>query len=298
MFDVCVIGHITKDVIRLHNKEERMPGGTVYYTAIALKSLGMNVAVITKLSSRDTPLLDDLKTQEIPVFQRDSHVTTTFLNIYADDPDDREQWVEEVAPPFTIDDVTRVQAKVFHLGPLTQGDIPLGVIDYLADRSKISLDVQGFIRELWDQGGGGKKVRLTDWGGKEAALPFVTILKANEEEARILSRAAELKDIAVELAGYGPEEVLITCGSKPSLIYSDGRLFWIPALSPNKLVDPTGAGDTYMAGYLFLRNKTMNLEAAARFAAITASLKLESHGPFSGTEQNVREYAQADGYSL
>ena len=52
-FDVCVVGHITKDIVRTADSEIEMPGGTAYYTAIALKSLGMRVAVITKLREQD-----------------------------------------------------------------------------------------------------------------------------------------------------------------------------------------------------------------------------------------------------
>ncbi|MDY6938658.1 MAG: hypothetical protein SWY16_13420 [Cyanobacteriota bacterium] len=36
MFDVCAIGHITKDIIRVDGKlEKAIPGGTAYYTSIA-----------------------------------------------------------------------------------------------------------------------------------------------------------------------------------------------------------------------------------------------------------------------
>ncbi len=53
MFDVCVVGHVTKDLVRTAEGEFEMPGGTAYYTAIALKNLGMRVAVITKLLEQD-----------------------------------------------------------------------------------------------------------------------------------------------------------------------------------------------------------------------------------------------------
>ena len=300
MFDLCIVGHITKDVIRLydHDKEERMPGGTAYYMAIALKSLGMNIAVVTKMNERDTSLVSRLKTEGIFIFQRQSRVTTTFVNLYTEDTDEREQWVVDVALPFTIDDVRDVDAKIFHLGPLTKGDIPLEVLESLAARSEISLDVQGFVRELQRTDGEWSKIKLADWEEKGAALPLVSILKANEEEARILDGVEDLQETAVELSRYGPAEVIITRGSKPSLIYSKEQSYWVPAFPPNRLVDPTGCGDTYMAGYLFLRSKGTNPEEAGRFAAMMASLKLESHGPVRSTEEGVRAYAQANGYSL
>jgi hypothetical protein len=35
MFDVCTIGHITKDIVRIKDVEKEMPGGVVYYFSIA-----------------------------------------------------------------------------------------------------------------------------------------------------------------------------------------------------------------------------------------------------------------------
>jgi len=53
------------------------------------------------------------------------------------------------------------------------------------------------------------------------------------------------------------------------------------------LEDPTGCGDTYMAGYLYQRLKGTDPERAGRFAAAMAALKLEGAGPFSGSEAEV-----------
>ncbi len=285
MFDVCVVGHVTKDIIRIGDTEREMPGGTAYFLPIALKNLGMNVSVVTKIGKKETSLLSKLEKEKVPVFLRESPRTTVFTNIYSRELDNREQKVSDIALPFTVEDVEGINARIFHLGPLTKGDIPLDVLRSLSERSKISLDVQGFLRSI-DQKSG--KIRLTDWQEKEEALPLVSILKADEEEARVLSQEEDLKRIAVKLARYGPEEVIITCGSKDSLVYSRGEFYSISSFAPRKLVDPTGCGDTYMAGYLFLRQKTGDLRAVGEFAARTASLKLEDYGPFKGSQEDLK----------
>ena len=158
----------------------------------------------------------------------------------------------------------------------------------LSERSIISLDVQGFVRSVEGKGG---KVRLTDWEEKEEALSFVSILKADEEEARIISQEADLKTMATRLSRYGPEEIIITCGSRNSLIYSKGKFYSIPSFLPRKSVDPTGCGDTYMAGYLSLRQKTDDLREVGEFAAKVASVKLENWGPFRGTREDLKMIA-------
>ena len=297
MFDVCVVGHITKDVANTADGKIETPGGTAYYTAVALKNLGMSVAVITKLHDHDTFLLSELEKEHIPIFLGESDRTTMFTNVYSSDTNTREQWVKDVARPFTVRDASRCEARIFHLGPVTKDDIPLEVIRFLADRARISLDVQGFVRNVVERSRGWAQVRHAAWKEKTAALALVNIVKANEEEARILSHERDMTEIAVELSNCGPEEVVITRGSNPSLVYSKGKSYWVPAYLPRNTVavDPTGCGDTYMAGYLFYREKSTKLDEVGKFAAMTASLKLERGSPFRGDEADVRDFANTVG---
>lgn len=51
-------------------------------------------------------------------------------------------------------------------------------------------------------------------------------------------------------------------------------------------MDATGCGDTYVTGYLYMRNKA-SYEEAGCFAAAMSTLKLEASGPFNGTEEDV-----------
>ena len=300
MFDVCVVGQVTKDIVKTADGVIEKPGGTAYYTAIALKKLGMSVAVITKLRHQDTYLLRELEKEHIPVFLGESDRTTTFINIYSSNSNTREQWVKDVAIPFTVSDTSSYEARLFHLGPLTKEDMPLEVIQFLAGRAKITLDVQGFVRDLVEESRGWARVRQGTWKERKTALAFVSIVKANEDEARILSHKKDMTNIAAELSNYGPEEVIITCGSNPSLVYSKGKSYWVPAYPPrnNVVIEPTGCGDTYMAGYLFYREKTTKLDEVGKFAAITASLKLERGSVFRGNEKDVRDFAHAVGVPL
>ena len=300
MYDVCVVGHITKDVANTADGKIETPGGTAYYTAVALKNLGMSVAVITKLHDHDTFLLSELEKEHIPIFLGESDRTTMFTNVYSSDTNTREQWVKDVARPFTVRDASRCEARIFHLGPVTKDDIPLEVIRFLADRARISLDVQGFVRDVVERSRGWAQVRHAAWKEKTAALAFVNIVKANEEEARILSPERDMTEIAVELSNCGPEEVVITCGGNPSLVYSKGKSYWVPTYPPRNTVavDPTGCGDTYMAGYLFYREKSTTFDEVGKFAAMTASLKLERGSPFRGDEEDVRDFANTAGQPL
>lgn len=85
----------------------------------------------------------------------------------------------------------------------------------------------------------------------------------------------------------GVKEVLLTLGSLGSLIYAEGKFYKIPAYAPKEVVDATGCGDTYVLGYLYMRNKGASYEEAGCFAAAMSTIKLEKSGPFSGTEEEV-----------
>lgn len=89
------------------------------------------------------------------------------------------------------------------------------------------------------------------------------------------------------LADWGVKEVLLTLGSNGSLIYAGGNFYEIPAFEPEDVVDATGCGDTYMTGYLYMRNKGASYMEAGTFAAAMCTIKLGASGPFSGTERDV-----------
>ncbi len=81
--------------------------------------------------------------------------------------------------------------------------------------------------------------------------------------------------------------MIVSLGRGGSVVLSGGRLHRIAAVAPRRLVDATGCGDTYMAGYVSRRLKGDDAERAGRFAAALATLKLERSGPFTGTEADV-----------
>ena len=179
-----------------------------------------------------------------------------------------------------------ITARVFHLGPLTDGDIPLEIFEHLSKKGNVALDVQGYLRKI--EAG---KVVDHEWEWMDQGLGYVDILKMDAREARILmgTEDLDLEATAAQLSAYGIAEILINLGSLGSLIYSDGKCHTIPAYPPRKTVDPTGCGDTYMAGYIYQRLKLTGVAEAGSFAAAVAALKLEQSGPFRGTESDVRD---------
>ena len=118
-------------------------------------------------------------------------------------------------------------------------------------------------------------------------------VKADVAELQALTGLKDTAQGAELLADWGVKEVVITNGSGGSVIYSDGTSYTIPAWRPRTVVDATGCGDTYMAGYLYRRVKGDTIQHSGEFAAAMASLKMERPGPFTGTEEDVIQFLKS-----
>lgn len=286
-FDVCIIGHLARDVRRPPaGPETAAPGGVAHYAGVALARLGAKVAVIAKATrSEAEALASDLRAAGAAVFLRDSAATTVFENIYAGARlERRRQNAWSLADPFGPDDLGAIRARVYHLGPLTQGEMPLAFLRAVAARgARVSLDLQGFARRVE-----GHAVRPADWPDMRAGLSLIDIVKADGAEAAILTGEDDPNRAARALARLGPAEVIVTVGAAGSVVLTQGRLARVPALAPDRIADPTGCGDSFCAGYLCRRMAGDGPAAAARFAAAVAAIKLERVGPFAGTAADVR----------
>lgn len=276
MFDICCIGHITSDRIVTPGSEVHMPGGTAYYFSHAVRNMGLRYLLVTALADADKPYVHSLEQLGIEVVSLPSRHTVCFENIYSQNQDHRIQKVSRQADPFMPEYFSEVHASVFHLGTLLADDMPPQLITALASRAEVSLDVQGMLRTVVNG-----RVEPVDWAGKTQLLPFISYLKANEEEAEVLTGSTDPYKSARLLAKEGVREVILTLGSKGSLVYSNGVFHTIPAYPPASVVDATGCGDTYMAGYLAQRKRGAGIPDAGRFAAAMATIKIQSSGPFS-----------------
>jgi sugar/nucleoside kinase (ribokinase family) len=282
MYDICCIGHITLDKVVTPQKVVHMAGGTSFYFSNAICNMDVKYHLVTALSTKEMGSVIALREKNIDVTVLPSAHTVYFENIYPENQDHRIQKVSQKADPFTVEKFHGITAKIFHLGPLLADDMPVSLIKMLAEKGKVSLDVQGYLREVRNE-----DVFPLDWTEKKQALPYIDILKANESEMEKLTGQNDIREGAKILSGWGVKEVVITLGSKGSVIYFEDSFYDIPAYKATEVVDATGCGDTYMAGYLYQRTKGASVQYAGEFAAAMATIKIQSSGPFIGKEENV-----------
>ena len=285
MKDICCIGHITKDKIITPRQTVYMAGGTSFYFSYAFSHLPQNVSfqLVTKLGEGEMKSVEDMRQAGIDVQVYPSRHTVYFENKYGENQNDRTQRVLERADPFTVDEMREVNAGVYHLGSLLSEDFSTEVVKYLSTKGRISIDAQGYLREVR-----GEKVYPIDWAEKREILAHTDIIKVNEHEMEVITGLTDPRAAAKCLAEWGVKEVCVTLGSEGSIILAEGKFYDIPAYEPKEIVDATGCGDTYSAGYLWCRAQGMGFEESGKFAAAMCTLKLEHSGPFDGSIDDVR----------
>jgi len=282
-YEICCVGHITLDKVVTPRSTVHMAGGTAFYFSNALSRMDVRYTLVTSLANSELHSVEELREKGIDVRVYPSRHTVYFENIYPENQDHRTQRVLQVADSFTVDQLNPVDARYYHLGPLLAGDIPVDVIRNLARHGKVSLDAQGYLRKVHNQ-----NVLAIDWPAKKEALQYVNVIKVNEHEMEVLTGQTDVREGAFVLADWGVKEVVITLGSMGSVIYTDKTFYTIPAYVPTtSVVDATGCGDTYMAGYLYQRVKGAGIQDSGEFAAAMATLKIEGSGPFTGTREEV-----------
>jgi sugar/nucleoside kinase (ribokinase family) len=287
-----MIGHFAKDKLVVDGASELASGGAVYYGGVALRRIGVRVAVVTRLHSADYALLDGLEREDIQVFAAAAPATSGIENIYnSADMERRICKLMGFAGPFEFEEVPDLLAKVYLITPIIAGEVDLALLKLLAARGPVGLDVQGFVR-VHDDG----ELVFRQWPDMTKGLAHVTYLKVDRAEAELLTGQTDMRVAARQLAAYGPpgSEVVVTQSSGVT-VYADGQIYEAPFTS-RSLAGRTGRGDTCFATYVGKRLNASPKEAA-RFAAAVTTLKQEQPGPWGGTLADVDRVLAQSGVS-
>ena len=299
MGEFLLLGPVSKDTIIRRNQKTHSVGGAVYYQSKVLSGLGLNYKAAVTLAVEDKDILNFFpdKNSILPIFKED---TVKFENNYYDEnPNHRFQRSNAPRIPITKEDISKIFSKMngkcngILLGPLLPSDIPLETVLELSKKNiPIYLGLQGYLRQF-----DGCEISLEPLSEIKKLLNLVDILFLDEKEARAVGNPEDnLSEIARKLSLNGPEEVIITCGSRGSIIYSGEKrtAFKIMPYAPTKLNDPTGLGDTYMAAYISRKLMSNDPQDCGKFASMVATIKLESSEGFDKNWQYIEKRLKID----
>ena len=172
-----------------------------------------------------------------------------------------------------------MEPKIYYLAGLFIGEIPGALIEYVADKGQVGLDLQAMLRS--NEGG---SYAFQDWPEKERYLPMVAYAKVDSQESEVVAGTSDRERAAKMLYQWGAREVMITHSSE--VIVYDGKEIYRAPFNPRNLSGRTGRGDTCFGSYVAWR-LNHGIEESVRFAAALTSIKMERFGPFSGRVDDV-----------
>ena len=107
---------------------------------------------------------------------------------------------------------------------------------------------------------------------------YISLITPNQTESALLSGVGDNLDAAVEkLMQLGVKDVVVTLGSKGSLVISEGKRTLVPSLKV-KAVDTTAAGDTFCGALCVALSEGCSLVDAAGFATKASALTVQKMG--------------------
>ncbi len=112
----------------------------------------------------------------------------------------------------------------------------------------------------------------------EGVMEKISYLTPNEHEAALLFSSE--KDLSSLLESQD-SKLIVTLGEEGAAAWENGQMLTIPA-RPAKVVDTTGAGDTFNGAFAYALVNDFTLEKALRFANVAASLSTEGFGAQGG----------------
>ncbi|MDP1715838.1 MAG: PfkB family carbohydrate kinase [Anaerolineales bacterium] len=254
--DYLAIGHVAVDV----SLTGKQLGGTVSYSALTARVLGLRVGIVTS-AGEDAPLLalEDIQIVNVP-----SEHSTVFENIETESG--RRQTLHAQASLINFEHIPQAwrNAPIVHLAPIAQevdaklaGQFPA---------SLVGVTPQGWMRS-WDENG---KVFATAWENSEQVLGQAGGVVMSVDD---IDRDLELFELMV----HHTQVLCLTEGESGAVLHWNGdrRRFRPPLVEE---VDATGAGDIFAAAFFVRLSVTHDPWEAARFATNLAAYSVTRIG--------------------
>jgi len=275
----AVLGPVCRDLTTIDGLQTLHIGGIPYYVALALRNLGeSDVTAYVTASEADSEwvkaCLSGVEVKHIPV----EKTLESILEYSSKNPDVRTHHID--AYPNTILPTGELIAELENFdyvifGPLFHDNIPLEFFTRLKHKNLV-LGNFG----MFTYGEKGEFVRKSPENIVQV-LPFLRYLFLDRSEAEFVSGKTDLHEVGKFFRERGLQNMIVTEGSKGSHLFIGGEYYKIPAFTPERIVDPTGAGDTYLAAFIRATELFTNPGQQGRFAAVVATMSLEKVGAFA-----------------
>jgi sugar/nucleoside kinase (ribokinase family) len=255
-------------------------GGPGANTIAGFKALGGDASFIGKVSNDilgqqftkdlqqrgiqfDTAIIENDITASCVIFVMPNGTRTILYN-------------PSIADDVTLDDITRnekdlKQSSIFYMGWLNREQ-------HCKIVTQKSIDLTGHAKRVSS---------LQSYGSRQnddfSSISVADIILGNEGEYSLFMADMKL-DSMEELANVYPDKILAcTLGKEGAAIYHGAEKIDIPAKETSKVVDTTGAGDAWAAGFLYGIAHNLSLSESGQLGASCAAEIITHQG---GRPQN------------
>jgi sugar/nucleoside kinase (ribokinase family) len=157
-----------------------------------------------------------------------------------------------------------------------QPDLQLSVLEQMSESKTVVCDTMNLWIDLcpkllWD------------------VIGLVDMFLLNDEEAIQLTNKTNIYDATNDLLKNGPSVVIIKQGGNGALLAYDDIRIQVPVFPIDKLIDPTGAGDSFAGGFIgyLVTHKQDNLIEAVITGSAVASFTVSGFGVDGLLEANM-----------
>ena len=81
-------------------------------------------------------------------------------------------------------------------------------------------------------------------------ISMVDVISINDEEALMLTGENSITKAVKKIINMGPEFVIVKEGHKGASLFYNGKSFFVPSFPVKEVIDPTGAGDSFIGGFV------------------------------------------------
>jgi sugar/nucleoside kinase (ribokinase family) len=286
MADLAVVGHIAIDRIIDARGERSQLGGPPTYVSLVADALGGSVEAVTKVGEDIPPeFVEQLRRLGVDLggMVVEGAETTRFVLDYRGA--ERRLSVSSVCEAIGPEDVSELPEAVL-IAPIVD-EIPQPTASGI-DAELIALDPQGFLREVLEDG----RVQPRHWFDV-GLLRRLTVFKSSDEELRLITGEANPLWGLEKLVRLGVKVAMATRGGEGALLATGRQRFRVPALRVRRALDPTGAGDAFMGGFLLEYLDGKEPLWCASMGAAVASCVVETLGArFDASKQEARRRAE------
>jgi len=291
--DVLTIGEMVVDFISdektdtLSNAStfRRHLGGSPANIAVYVSKLGGASAVIAKtgIGAFGTFLKDELQrhgvTTDYLLMDHRTHTTVIFVSSTSATPDFEEfRSGDYLLRPEEISEEAISRARVVHASTFALSCEPCRSAVMEAFRKAremdkiVSLD-PNYSRKIWPDYKEAKRVI-------REAYRYVDVTKPSADDARRVFGPDYKPEQYIEMFhDLGAEVVVFTMGEEGNLVSENGRVTAHVPARPVEVVDATGAGDAFWAGFLTATLDGNSAEDSVLFAREIVERKLATKGP-------------------